>query len=119
MSKPKSKDEKPTSGGVPRRDKASEAEARLRAYHALGITVRDRVKEGRLDADTILKLSEETGHAADNIRKARVFADKYTAEQLDELCKLRTPEGMPLPWRHVRQLLMLPPGESRDAFQRK
>ena len=26
---------------------------------------------------------------------------------------------MPLPWRHVRQLLMLPPGEGRDTLQRK
>ncbi len=26
---------------------------------------------------------------------------------------------MPLPWRHVQQLLKLPPGERRDALQRK
>ena len=26
---------------------------------------------------------------------------------------------MPLPWRHVQQLLKLPPGEGRDALQRK
>ena len=116
MAKPKAKDEKASTEGGPRRDKASEAEAQLRAYHALGLMVRDRVKEGRLDADTLQKLSEETGYGADNIRKARVFAARYTAEQLDELCKLRTPEGMPLPWRHVRQLLMLPPGEGRDAL---
>src|SRR3954447_15872078 len=119
MARPKAKDEKsPTEGGT-RRDRASEAEARLRAYHAIGIMVRDRVKEGRLDADTLLKLSEETGHEADNIRKARVFVTRYTAEQLDELCKLRTPEGMPLSWRHVRQLLMLPPGKARDRLQRE
>ena len=119
MARPKATDEKAATEGKPRRDKVSEAEAQLRAYHALGIMVRDRVKEGRLDAETIRKLIEETGHGADNIRKARVFAARYTAGQLDELCKLRSPEGMPLPWRHVRQLLMLPPGEGRDALQRK
>src|SRR3954452_2913048 len=119
MARPKARDEKSPTEGGPRRDKASEAEAKLRAYHALGIMVRDRVKGGRLDADTVGKLGEETGHGADNIRKARVFADKYTAGQLDELCRLRTPRGMPLPWRHVRQLLMLPPGESREVLQRK
>jgi len=119
MAKQKAKDEKVTTEGKPRWDKASEAEAQLRAYHALGIVVRDRVKEGRLDADTVSKLGEETGHGADNIRKARVFAARYTADQLDELCGLRTPEGIPLPWRHVRMLLMLPPGEGRDALQRK
>src|SRR4051794_32602637 len=112
MAKPKAKDERAATEGKPRRDKASEAEAQLRAYHALGIMVRDRVKEGRLDADAVGKLGEETGHGADNIRKARVFATRYTEGQLDELCRLRTPQGMPLPWRHVRQLLMLPPGEA-------
>lgn len=119
MANPKVNDEKGPAEGRPRRDKASEAEAQLRAYHALGIVVRDRLKEARLDADTVSKLGEETGHGADNIRKARVFAARYTADQLDELCKLRNPEGMPLPWRHVRQLLMLMPGEGRDSLQRK
>src|SRR3954447_21698657 len=114
MARPKARDEKSPTEGGPRRDRASEAEARLRAYHALGIMVRDRVKEGRLDADTLRKLDEETGYGFDNIRMARIFAAKYTAKQLDELCKLRTPEGMPLPWMHVRQLLMFPPGESRE-----
>jgi len=119
MEKPKAKDEKrPTESGS-RRDKASEAEAQLRAYHDLGLKVIARIKEGRLDAATLQKLSEETGHGADNIRKARVFAARYTSGQLDELCQLRTPEGMPLPWRHVRQLLMMPPGEGRDKIQRK
>src|SRR4051794_36246836 len=119
MAKPKVKEEKAPAEVGHRRDKVSEAEAQLRAYHALGVMVRDRVKEGRLDAEMIRKLIEETGHGADNIRKARVFAARYTTGQLDELCQLRTPEGMPLAWRHVRQLLMLPPGEERDAVQRK
>src|SRR4051812_44059558 len=119
MARPKAKDEKVFTEAKPRPDKATEAEAQLRAYHALGLLVRARVGEGRLDAATIQKLHEETGHGFDNIRKARVFAARYTAGQLDELCKLRTPEGRPLPWRHVRQLLMLPPGEGRDALQRK
>ena len=119
MAKPKIKDEKAPAEGRPRRDKAAEAEAQLRAYHALGIMIGARVKEGRLDAETVRKLGEESGHGADNMRKSRVFAAKYTANQLDELCKLRTPVGMPLPWRHVRQLLMLTPGEGRDSLQRK
>ena len=60
MARPKARDEKSPTEGGPRRDKASASEAQLRAYHALGIMVRDRVKEGRLDADTLTKLSEET-----------------------------------------------------------
>ena len=97
MAKPKSKIERPPTEVKPKRDKVAEAEAQLRAYHALGILVRDRAKVGRLDADTLLKLTGETGYGADNLRKARVFVARYTDKQLDELCKLRTPEGMPLP----------------------
>src|SRR4051812_6181151 len=106
MAKPKAKDEEVPTVSGPRQDKVSEAEAQLRAYPALGRMVIDRVKGGRLDAATLQKLDEETGYGFDNIRKARVFATRYTAKQLDELCRLRTPQGMPLPWRHVRQLLM-------------
>src|SRR3954447_11450434 len=112
MARPKARDEKSATEGLPRQDKVSEAEAQLRAYHALGLKVLDRIKDGRLDASTLRELIAETGQGADNIRKGRVFATRYTAAQLDELCKLRTPDGMPLPWRHVRQLLMLSPGEA-------
>ena len=105
MAKPKARDEKAAREGRPRRDKASEAEARLRDYHALGRKVLDAIEEGRFDADTLRKLSEETRYGIDTIRKALVFARVYNKEQLDELCRLRTPDeglraGMPLPWRH-------------------
>ena len=119
MARSKVKDKKAPAEAVPRRDKESEAEAQLRAYHALGRKVLARIKDGQLDAATLRELHEETGHGFDNLRKARVFARVYTEGQLDELCALRTPRGMPLPWRHVQQLLKLPPGEGRDALQRK
>ena len=119
MARPKGKDKKAPADVVPRRDKEAEAEAQLRAYHALGRKVLARIKDGPLDAATLRQLDEETGYGFDNIRKARLFARVYTEEQLDELCALRTPRGMPLPWRHVQQLLMVPPGEGRDALQRK
>lgn len=120
----KTKNETAAAGVGPVRDKASREEARLRAYHALGEKVLALLKGARLDADTLQKLHEETGYGFDAIRKARVFAKVYTKVQLDELCKLRTPEeglraGMPLSWRLVRVLLMLPPGEGRESLQRK
>ena len=119
MARSKGKDEKAPAEAGPRRDKESEAEAQLRAYHALGREVLARIEGGKLDAATLRRLDEETGYGLDNVRKARVFARVYSKEQLDDLCALRTPSGMPLPWRLVRQLLMLPPGETRDALQRK
>ena len=99
MARPKVKDEKASADAVLRRDKVSEAEAQLRAYHALGREVLARIKGGKLDAATLGRLDEETGYGLDNLRKARVFARMYTQEQLDELCRLRTPGGMLLPWR--------------------
>src|SRR3954447_5150923 len=119
MAKLKAREGTKATENKPRRDKVAEAEAQLRAYHALGRKVLERLRGGPLDAATLQELDEETRYGFDNIRKARVFAARYTAGQLDELCKLRTPAGMPLPWRHVRQLLMLPPGEEREALQRK
>jgi hypothetical protein len=119
MAKLEAKEGTTATGDTPRRDKASEAEAQLRAYHALGRKVLDRLQGRPLDAATLLELDAQTGYGFDNLRKARVFATRYTPRQLDELCRLRTPAGRPLPWRHVRQLLMLPPGEGRDALQRK
>ena len=120
----KTRNETSAAGGGPARDKVSMEEARLRAYHALGEKVVALLKGAKLDADTLQKLHEETGYGFDAIRKARVFAKVYTKVQLDELCKLRTPEeglraGMPLSWRLVRVLLMLPPGEGRESLQRK
>jgi hypothetical protein len=119
MAKPKAQGVTAATGRKPRRDKATEAEAELHAYHVLGLKVISRVKDGRLDAQTAQELIAETGYGADTIRKTCVLAVRYSARQLDELCQLRTPAGMPLCWRHVRQLLMLPAGEARDAFQRK
>ena len=119
MARSKGKHNKAPAEVGPRRDKESEAEAQLRAYHALGRKVLARIEGGKLDAATLRALDEETGYGLDNIRKARVFARLYTQSQLDVLCALRTPRGMPLPWRHVQQLLKLPPGERRDALQRK
>src|SRR3954447_13547750 len=119
MAKLKAREGTKATENKPRRDKVAEAEAQLRAYHALGRKVLGRLQGGPLDASTLRELDDETGYGFDNLRKARVFATRYTEAQLDELCRLRTPEGRPLPWRHVRQLLMLPPGEGRDTLQRK
>ena len=118
MAKSTVKDEKASAEVGPRRDKESEAEAQLRAYHALGRKVLARIKDGKLDVTTLRALHEETGHGFDNLRKARVFARLYTEGQLDQLCALRTPGGMPLPWRYVQQLLKLPPGERRELSYR-
>src|SRR5262249_22139743 len=119
MAKPKAREAKAPREGTTRRDRATEAENRLRDYHALGQKVRERVGEGRLDQATLLELEKKTRYSPDILRKSRTFAASYTPEQLDELCRLRRPDGMPLPWGLVRQLLILPAGDERGRLQRQ
>ena len=119
MAKHRAMEGTPAAEEVRRRDKPTEAEDQLRDYHFLGRIVLDRIQGGPLDLTTLRELSARTGYGYDNLRKARVFARRYTRHQFDALCRLRTPAGKPLPWRHVQQLLMLPPSEGRDALQRK
>jgi len=124
MAKPQAKGLRAAKRRDPARDKASEAVAQLRAYHALGKKGLALAKGTKLDADTRQMLHEATGFGSDTIRKARVFAKVYTEAQLDELCKLRLPDeglraGMPLAWRFVRELLVLAPGEVRETLQRR
>ena len=57
----KTKNEEAAVGADRARDKASREEARLRAYHALGLKVLALFKDGRLDAATLQNLHEETG----------------------------------------------------------
>ena len=97
MARSKVKVEKAPAEAGPRRDKESEAEAQLRAYHALGRKVLARIKDGPLDVATLRELHEETGHGFDNLRKARVFARLYSQGQLDELCACGPPGGCRCP----------------------
>src|SRR4051794_23164165 len=118
MAKSRSKDGKTATEGRPRPDKAVQAEARLRAYHALGQKVLERIAPtGQLDRDTLDQLIAETGHGFSTLDMARIFARAYTPMQLDTLCALRTPRGLPLAWRLVRQLVMIPAGPDRDRLQ--
>jgi hypothetical protein len=120
MARPQAKDGKAATDGNPRPDKAAQVEAQIRAFHALGQAVIARVGgTGDIDATTLADLMKKTGEGRDNIRKARVFARVYKSEELDVLCRLRTPQGLPLSWRLVRQLLTVPPGKDREALQRK
>ena len=49
--------------------------------------------------------ARERGRYPDYYGQARKFAQAFTAEQFDELCSLRLPDGKPLSPSHVRLLL--------------
>jgi hypothetical protein len=52
------------------------------------------------------------------LSKARQFAEQYTADELDELCALRQPDGSPLQIRHLFLLLRLPWQNDADRSRR-
>jgi len=71
------------------------------------------------DLDEGLGSAEREGLRLDNMQRARQFARSYSEKELDELCWLRTPGGMPLGWGHVRRLVSLPNKAKRSALQRR
>src|SRR4051794_8282660 len=85
-----------------RPDPATEAESRLRHLHAVGREALARFPVGAaFDPETIREISEREGLRLDNVRRARQFARTYSEKELDDLCRLRNPAGMPLSWGHV------------------
>jgi len=66
----------------------------------------------------IKRLVAEAGTNPATLRLARQFACVYTEKQLDALLKLRTPEGLPLGWSHVQELISVEDRAGRSRLQR-
>jgi len=64
------------------------------------------------------EFAERIGTGRDYVDKARQFASRYTEDQLDELCSLRRPDGMPLGRRHLIALLSVKDKRQRNRLQR-
>ena len=43
----------------------------------------------------------------DTLRKAKLFAEKYSEADLEELCELRNSDGLPLNWGHIIHFLRI------------
>jgi len=104
-----------------RLDKEPEAITRLRRYHAVGLEAvsRSTSTKGKYSPGVALELAANHGFQRDTVDKARRFAELYSAEELDELCGQRGPDGSVLGWGHVAQLLRVRNSRSRKALQRK
>src|SRR4051812_671161 len=103
-----------------RPDPAAEAESRLRHLHAVGREALARFPVGAaIDPDTIHEIAAREGLRHDNMQRARQFARSYSEKDLEELCRLRTPGGMPLSWGHVRRLVSVPSKAKRSALQKR
>ena len=53
------------------------------------------------------------------MRKARAFARGYTARELDELCRLRKPDGIPFHFGYIPYFLTVHPKKERQKIQRQ
>lgn len=112
MSKPQKRPQTPHDPAVQR--KADEMIAKLREYHRLGqeCNLLPTRKERREFADQ-QAISQTT------IRKLRSFAREYTAKELDELCRLRKPDGMPFHSGYIPYFLCVHRKTERQRIQRK
>jgi hypothetical protein len=77
----------------------------IRAWYDLGKEILRNANHAGGVADMIRRLNEELGYKGDMVQKAVAFARNYSAEDLEELCRLKTPGDKPLTFSHVRRLL--------------
>jgi hypothetical protein len=91
----------------------------LRGWYELGKEVRTKADGTCGVAGMIRRLNEELRYTGDQVQKAVAFARGYSPGELEELCRLRTPDGKPLTYSHVRRLLSVENKTKRARLQRR
>ena len=95
----------------------------IRDYYQLGLNVLEADRENpnrqTYSKGVSMKIAAKIGKSRDYVDKARQFASKYTEEQLEELCSLRRPDGLPIGRRHLVALLSIKDKRHRKRLQRK
>ena len=123
MAKKKHSQPKKTSKSASEPPKVREAIQKLRAYYQLGCDVRDADTNNpdrkAYSKGVSLRFAEELGVSRDFIDKARQFASSYTLKELEDLCRLRRPDGMPMGTSLIVPLLKLKDKKVRRRFQRR
>lgn len=83
--------------------RALRMERQLRKQHALG---RAAIEARESKTETSTKQFAESNDLSEHmVRKLKTFARAYSDEELDQLCALRRPNGLPLHWGYVNYLL--------------
>ena len=84
----------------------------LRSHHQLGLAA--------LDSDlSTRQFADDRGLNEHTMRRFKALARVYTQDELDELCRLRRPNGLPLQWGYVPHLLIIADKKERQAMQRR
>jgi hypothetical protein len=86
----------------------------IRDYYALGCKA-----ELRTEGTSIKEFAEEHGIGEMTMRQARAFARSYNTKDLDRLCSLRRPNGLPLQWGYIPYLLTVKDRQARADLQRR
>lgn len=88
---------------------------RVRQIHAMGVrAIRYLEKHASLTG-----FNAQPNVGPDAVRKARLFAEQFSTKELDEFCSLRTPDGMPLGWRHGAELARIGDRGLRKQLQKQ
>jgi len=85
--------------------------ANLRRLYELG-------RQARSDQNSlpIEQFAAAQGLSPHTLRKARAFAREYSPEDLDKLCSLRRPNGLPLHFGYVPYLLSIRDKKARQTW---
>jgi hypothetical protein len=86
---------------------------RIREAHRLGKVIID----ARDQKAKIKELMEQHGLCASTVQKWRLFHEQYSKEELEELCALRRPNGLPLHWGYLPYLLTVHDKRARARIQ--
>lgn len=92
--------------------KAKRMVARLRDRYRIG----QKAAQGDLP---IAELADEVGLSTHTVRRLRRFATGYSEVELDELCQLRRPNGMPLHVGFIAYLLIVTDKRERTKLQQR
>lgn len=94
--------------------KASRMEARLREMHALGRTAEHAEENGKSTS----KFAVGQPYSEHTLRKLKAFARHFSQVDLDELCRARRPNGLPLHWGYIPYLLAIESKHGRTSRQK-
>jgi len=84
----------------------------LRSHHRLGLEALDSDLSTRQFADA-------HGMTEHTMRKIKSFAREYSRAELAALCRQRRPNGLPLQWGFIPQLLAISDKDERLAMQKR
>jgi len=99
---------------------AKRVESDVRAWYRRGQQALGLSGERSKGVDQDMQaLVAEVGTNPATLRRARQLARVYTEKQLDVLLKLRTPEGLPLGWSHVQELISIKSKAERVRTQKR